>query len=113
MRIAHFGDTINQTILDVIDHLADDKHNGKIDVRLTHNQCLGGYKFSIDCSCGKMWEVDNGQLDTIKNENLKRTLYGLFSNVIILEKMVNYRKIAKKQEELVKKTNGPISSLEV
>ena len=111
MQLAPLPNNIQEKFLKIIDHIIEEDHNlDSVNVRLFYS--AADNKYYADCSsCGKIWTITDSSL--YLNDTTFRLLKNILDNEITFRGIIEYRKKRKKQEEITRKANDTINSLEV
>ena len=111
MQIPQLSKEIEETIMNIVEHIVD-KHDVEVfDIRLHFRPYKSRYY--ADCSCGKIWQIGDSSIRLEENREIRSVLELFFKDKTALKKLVEYRKNRKNREEIVRKANSTISSLEV
>ena len=114
MQLPQLPDEIMETIFTIADHIIEEHDGEEVNVRLTYRGYEGRYY--VDCSCGRLWKMSVIRTDIVgvdENIRSRHLLESFFREQAILKKMVEYRKKRLNKEQIVKRANSAIGSLEV
>jgi hypothetical protein len=111
MQLTQLQNEMKKPIDEIIDHVIENHEHEELDLRLDYSGLKGQY--CVDCGCGKIWQIGNHDIMLEVNRTDRYALESFFRDQSALKKMIKSRKKLKKQEEVVKRANGTISSLEV